>query len=121
MKYDIQYFIDKFEAIPADKWTRGVVYDVSMDTYCALGHCGVRDGGKNTGWTKTEEANALENIYRNSQGYSHRSIEDKNETYFFWRMNDRLGSNSADGEGIKAGVIAWLKKEKERLDALNQT
>jgi len=121
MKYDIQYFIDKFEAIPAEKWTRGVVYDASNDTYCALGHCGIREAGGR--WTKTEEANALENIYRNNQGaqYWHRDIEEEGEIYYFWRVNDRLGKDSTDGSGIKAGVIRWLKEEKERLDALNQT
>lgn len=37
-----QYFIEKFEAIPEEKWTVGEYEDGGR--CCALGHCGVRAG-----------------------------------------------------------------------------
>lgn len=39
MKYDIDYFINKFENIPDDKWTTGKFVD-GQGAKCALGHCG---------------------------------------------------------------------------------
>jgi hypothetical protein len=39
MKYDANYFINKFEAIPEDKWITGNYG--TEDRHCALGHCGV--------------------------------------------------------------------------------
>jgi hypothetical protein len=39
MNYDVEYFINKFQSIPEDKWTtRNYTED---DKHCALGHCGV--------------------------------------------------------------------------------
>lgn len=38
-----QYFIDKFTAIPDDKWTTGQLLN-SQGQSCALGHCGERRG-----------------------------------------------------------------------------
>lgn len=42
MKYDVDYFIKKFEAIPEDKWC---IIDFLKENgqMCALGHCGVRE------------------------------------------------------------------------------
>lgn len=40
-KYDIDFFIAKFTAIPASKWTIGVLED-DQGRKCALGHCGAR-------------------------------------------------------------------------------
>lgn len=39
MKYDANYFIQKFEAIPENQWCTGIY--VHEGTRCALGHCGV--------------------------------------------------------------------------------
>jgi hypothetical protein len=38
-KYDVDYFIKKFEAIPEVNWTTGVFND-GCGRFCALGHCG---------------------------------------------------------------------------------
>jgi len=119
MKYDIQYFIDKFEAIPENKWIKGTVYDTNSGRCCALGHCGVRETSPaNSKWIQTEEANALENIYRYARDFS---PIDEADNYTFWLINDRSSGGKYDGYSTKYGVIGWLKKEKERLDALNQT
>lgn len=37
MTYDVQYFIDKFEAIPEEKWCTGV--SGGKGVTCAFGHC----------------------------------------------------------------------------------
>ncbi len=61
--YDVNYFIKKFEAIPEDKWCTGACNKIiktvkrkkvllifnkeeinTIDTYCAIGHCGARNG-----------------------------------------------------------------------------
>lgn len=38
MKYDVNYFINKFEAIPEDDWGAG-----DLQKHCALYHCGLVD------------------------------------------------------------------------------
>lgn len=46
-KYDAEYFIEKFEAIPEEKWRSDGFYGSSdSETFCAMGHCGVRDDGE---------------------------------------------------------------------------
>lgn len=42
MKYDLEYFIKKFEAIPEDQWTAGVFMD-DDGRCCAYGHCGANE------------------------------------------------------------------------------
>lgn len=58
MNYDVDYFINKFEAIPEDKWCTGNYID-KAGNHCALGHCGERAvlGGL------TEEAKALSGLF----------------------------------------------------------
>jgi len=56
MKYDKNYFISKFEAIPEDRWiTRDLADDAGR--CCAFGHCGVRH--VEPGPNDSEEADAL--------------------------------------------------------------
>lgn len=55
MKYDVDYFIKKFKAIPKEEWCIETFSD-QKGRYCALGHCGV-----NAGYI-TPEASALERI-----------------------------------------------------------
>lgn len=40
MKYTVQFFIDKFEKIPGNKWTTNTY--TQGDKHCAGGHCGMR-------------------------------------------------------------------------------
>lgn len=54
MKYDVDYFIQKFEAIPEDLWCMGTL--TLGDKHCALGHCGVRN-------IQTEGSEALLSIF----------------------------------------------------------
>lgn len=64
MKYNIDYFIKKFTAIPEGKWCTGM-YLNDNDQSCALGHCGVRYT-ESCGYNKTDEANALITIFGRS-------------------------------------------------------
>lgn len=38
-EYTLEYFINKFESIPEEKWTTGTTGD-SEGRHCAMGHCG---------------------------------------------------------------------------------
>jgi len=38
MTYDINYFINKFQAIPEKEWCRGLYVD-NRGRKCAIGHC----------------------------------------------------------------------------------
>lgn len=52
--YNVDYFINKFQAIPEEKWISGAFINAKGNC-CALGHCGARgNGNKNN-----EELNAL--------------------------------------------------------------
>lgn len=50
MIYDVDYFINKFEAIPDDKWCTGQLTSGRVDPitqeesilHCAFGHCGLK-------------------------------------------------------------------------------
>lgn len=43
-KYDVDYFIAKFEAIPEERWCTGALID-GQGRCCAFGHCGDREDG----------------------------------------------------------------------------
>ena len=47
MKYDLNYFINKFEKIPSKNWCTDKVWD-GEGRYCALGHCGVKKDEEDT-------------------------------------------------------------------------
>lgn len=52
MKYDVDYFLNKFKAIPHSRWITGEFSDDKC-RHCALGHCGY------TTKERTEEGAAL--------------------------------------------------------------
>ena len=66
-KDTIQYFIDKFEAIPEEEWTIGRLTDTETGACCALGHCGVRED-ENGKWVLTDEATKLLDIFGGLKG-----------------------------------------------------
>lgn len=42
MQYDVDYFINKFKAIPKEKWIKGGLFDYPhTGNHCALGHLGM--------------------------------------------------------------------------------
>lgn len=40
--YNLAYFINKFELIPADQWAVSTFHDDVDGARCALGHCGMK-------------------------------------------------------------------------------
>lgn len=72
--YDVNYFIEKFEAIPEDKWCT-----MSLEIegrHCALGHCSVYKMNERL----HGEGQALVSLLFNSLGFSVFYINDR-ETY----------------------------------------
>lgn len=59
MKYDLDYFITKFSAIPECDWLEGSLQGDEPECKCALGHCNVTDLDRIT----QEEAIALIKIF----------------------------------------------------------
>lgn len=92
-KYNVQYFIDKFTAIPSAEWIKGALS--FNGKHCALGHCGERV----IGVTTAESAALREIIHTNYQGASVIHINDGNT----WAR--KLFPNKT----VKGRVIAALK------------
>ena len=106
--YTLDYFIQKFEAIPEDNWSVGYI---GHDGYrCALGHCGVREvkdkstlpeRDKDYGWLMTEEAYALADV-------AFGGLIDK-----IWKLNDRAEDK---GTTPKSRILNHLYSLKERTN-----
>lgn len=92
--YTVQFFIDKFEAIPENKWNVNSYINIEGDKMCAYGHCGVR--GMDESFRNYPEARALAAIGINHFGY------DK-----FVDINDG-GSSGYDQPTPKQRILAAL-------------
>ncbi len=57
-KYTIQYYLDKFEAIPEEKWTTGQFISGDEERFCAYGLCGATPK-----LGLTDEAEALRTLF----------------------------------------------------------
>lgn len=57
--FTIDYFVEKFSAIPSEKIGEGSIYD-----HCALWYCGVTIDRQVGGYAMTDEARALAEIFR---------------------------------------------------------
>jgi len=77
MKYNVDYFINKFEAIPDIYWT-SFKY-VNGNAYCAMGHCGFRH------FTVTPEGKALDALF-DKYGIHVLAVNDGAHGYF--NMNE---------------------------------
>lgn len=92
MNYTVQYFIDKFSAIPEEDWIIGE-YQNEIGC-CALGHCGERE-------TKaTVDGRELRILFRNFLGEDVSFINDG-------------ASSSFPQDTPKARVLSALKRIKE--------
>ena len=60
--YNTEYFIEKFAAIPEDRWCNEVYQ--SLDRYCALGHCGITNENCRRTDDQLPEATALTEIFK---------------------------------------------------------
>lgn len=68
--YNVDYFLNKFDAIPDDQWTTGLYQSVLGDQCCALGHCGMRVGITNV------ESSTLERIFKTHLNFHVAHIND---------------------------------------------
>lgn len=119
-EYTVDYFIEKFSAIPKSKWKTGHL-TCKNGAKCALGHCGVREVdrenttdqevldslvGQNDDWLMTEEAIALSALF-DRFGAKNGIFNALDAVYF-----------TNDGEGAFDG---YAKTPQERiLKALNE-
>jgi hypothetical protein len=94
MKYDIDYFINKFEAIPEDRWTTGN-YENAQGQFCALGFCGENEDNK------TEESIALCEF----TGFADYSIVNIND-------EDNGTQSLKLGKTPKERILNFLKQKK---------
>lgn len=72
MKYDVDYFLKKFDAIPEDDWCAGAFAD-SNGRHCAYGHCGVYEVKEEGCITEisTSEGDQLEAMFESSGMHAH--------------------------------------------------
>jgi hypothetical protein len=73
MEYTVDYFIEKFSAIPDDEWYVGDYANLEETRRCARGHCGKRI------FVESPEDNALVNLFEynvNVIGYVVSNIND---------------------------------------------
>jgi len=91
--YDVDYFIQKFEAIPEEKWTAGMYYNSETEACCVLGHCGDRievNGGGSREWC------ALKVIFNNISANPVRVNDDVLEKVY------RKNSETANSPSVTA-------------------
>lgn len=94
MKFDKEYFIKKFEAIPDEEIGMG-----ELDSHCALWHCGVRieDDDDDGEYIVTPEAKALCELFAKDKEPSCSAV---------WSVNDNINGGSP-----KERILNYLKNE----------
>ncbi len=93
MKYDVDYYINKFSAIPSRKWTTGD-FNNDKGRKCALGHCQV---GMRDNWSP--EANQLNLMFRDA----------------FWYEGVVLNVLTEINDGTVEGSLSLGKHPKTRI------
>ena len=96
-KYTLDYYIDKFNNIPEDKWGTGV-YNDDNGHCCAFGHCGAYAGRE-----ETDEARSLSTIFRELK---------KDNDPDLTHINDGDRGAEKYGETPKERVVNYLKSLK---------
>lgn len=97
-----EYFIDKFSAIPEDKWTTGeLTEDHDPDCHCVLGHCGVTES-EGDDYVHTKESSAL-------CGILSKIDTDTRPTEVVYRINDGIGDEKRKlGKSPKERILKAL-------------
>lgn len=94
MKYDLEYFIAKFEGIPEHEWCTGTYISADGLSKCAYGHCGVRASTPDT-----DEEKGLDAITGDIEG-----------GYYISLVNDNKNDSFSEfGSTPKERVINYLK------------
>jgi hypothetical protein len=103
--YTVDYFLNKFSAIPEDRWYIGDFSNEDKNKFCALGLCGC-DGGKRI---FTGEASALYDLFK----VLHKS------PFMVGRVNDGIDPNYQQPTA-KQRIIAALydikKMQQKQLE-----
>lgn len=95
MEYNLEFFINKFNDIPEDKWTVGTFVD-DRGCMCAYGHCGFTESSlKNS----TEESRALKRL----------DDDTRTEENSIVLINDDLINARSFGPTPKQRVVNYLK------------
>ncbi len=94
-RFDLQFFIDKYEAIPEENWCESKMYIPGTHKKCALGHTGHSDNGSKY-VTLTDEGAQLLKIARSVS-----------------RINDVKGYGY-DQDTPKQRVLAYLRDLKDK-------
>lgn len=101
-KYTIQYFIDKFRAIPTKEIGEG-----DLCYKCALHHCGVRYNSFGN-FKSTREALALGNIFVKWRGGSG-ELGKTSILRYVWQVND---GRCGHGRTPKQRILSALRSAK---------
>jgi hypothetical protein len=118
-KYNLDYFIRKFEAIPEDQWCTGDFVKVvnGKEQRCAFGHCGYRYGpADGLGFVeviRTAEGGALEFLVRTS---ALTSINDGMNPVELSRNNDGTWTARVFSQcfsGTYEECVRWLRMNGE--------
>lgn len=97
MEYTLDYFIEKFRAIPEDKIGAG-----HLKNCCALYHCGVTTNQSGM-YVKTAEAEALMKI-----------LGDEHDMGVVYRLNDNLNNDYKKfGDTPKKRIVNKLTQIKQ--------
>lgn len=125
--YTVSYFINKFEAIPEEKW---ISSDLERNgSCCAAGHCGIRKSHieetlgesyfMNIDCKEIKEATALAEILSSVSKY-------KEPYQIIWNMNDGFSSPYSDQPTPKQRILASLydvkalQEKEQRKDITKQ-
>jgi hypothetical protein len=118
--FSIDYFIKKFEAIPAKLWCQGTIKGLYISEYkqhqhCVLGHCGVKDM-LSVPDCLTPEAEALFDIFGAEKNLAFKGKGMGPDWEAIYNINDdKIGG----GWRAKSNILKHLNKLKQLEDETN--
>lgn len=95
--YDVDYFINKFEAINSDDWGTN-----NLDNHCTFYHCGARNGEN---WTNNKEVLGLINIVSDNRDDGLGTI---------LTINDNWVGNKIKGNTPKERILNYLYQIRDK-------
>ena len=104
-KYNPDYYIEMFEAIPDNKWCERALHKPAYGQSCALGHCGGYD---------TDKALALQGLFCK---YTTQAVETVNDTRYVEGQTKSVKFPFLNFPTAKARILAALKHIKKQMAA----
>lgn len=98
MKYDVDYFIEKFTGIPSRLWCMGTLTD-EHGRHCALGHCYASENG-------LISSDKLRDLFTR---YSHNVVLTNDDN-----MDYNLGQGRKTPRGRILAALRWIKKQEAK-------